>query len=211
MKAVKVLVICNFLLLSACSYPQNEIGNQSKEPLSESQKKGDFTNDGKLDTLVEMSSLFEKDTTLSKVVIANGEQLKKALRLNLEYLQKKGSGAASPQRSLYYNYKNLRSIKELLQKNESDTIDVSNLQLQKIWGSDKMGNVQFTSYYIPVIEVRRKKDSIFKYPIYKKPNSSYLTRLSREQIDEKNMLDGKNLELAYAKNYFDVFSMQVQG
>ena len=212
MKAIRILVICNFLLLSACSYPQNEIGKQSKEPTpSKTSTTSDFANDGKLDTLVEMSRLFEKDTTLSKVVISNSEQLKKALRLNLEYLQKKGSGAASPQRSLYYNYKDLRSVNELLQQMESDTVDVSTLQLQKIWGSDKMGNVQFTSYYIPVIEVRRKKDSIFKYPIYKKPSSSYLTRLSREQIDEKNMLNGKNLELAYAKNYFDVFSMQVQG
>ncbi|MDG1331374.1 MAG: murein transglycosylase A [Crocinitomicaceae bacterium] len=209
-KTVRTLVICNFLLLSACSYPQGDVHDESVSTIDAAELTS-FVDDGKFISISEMSSLFEKDTTLKEVVISNSEQLKKALRLNLEYLQKKGSGSASPQRSLYYNYKNLRTINELLQKNESDTLDVSNLQLQQIWGSDKMGNVQFTSYYIPVIEVRREKDSVFKYPIYKKPASSYLARLSREQIDEKNMLSGKNLELAYAKNYFDVFSMQVQG
>ncbi|MFK7787434.1 MAG: murein transglycosylase A [Crocinitomicaceae bacterium] len=206
---VRVGIFLSFILATSCSYTQDK--EASVPEFTEVSSFDKPFEDGKLDTLAEMSSLFEEDTLLNEVVIANSANLKEALQLNLSYLQKKGSGTASPQRSLYYNFKDLRVINEYLQKNASNTLDVSKLRLQKIWGSDHMGNVQFTSYYIPVIEVRREKDSIYKYPIYKKPGSSYLSRLSREQIDEKNMLSGKGLELAYAKNYFDVYSMQVQG
>ena len=212
MNKINILIASScFLLLSCCSYPQSRAEKTSKKTAVIAHRTDDFKNDGKLDTLVEMSSLFETDTILDEILIANSANLKEALDRNLTYLQQKGSGAASPQLSLYFTYKDLRSINELLQKNLTNTLDVSTLRLEKIWGSDNMGNVQFTSYYIPVIDVRREKDSIFKYPIYKKPASNYLARLSREQIDEKNMLDGKNLELAYARDYFDVYSMQVQG
>lgn len=209
---LRVGMIFTFASFTSCSFTQSDNSKTTKEEAVKEDTSFDaFNKNGKLDTLTEMSTLFEKDTTLSTVAISNIDQLQKALELNLNYLQKKGAGAASPQRSLYYTYKDLREVNQFLQTKNMDSIDVSQLRLEKIWGSDKMGNVQFTSYYIPVIEVRREKDSVFKHPIYKKPASNYLTRLSREQIDEKNMLSGKNLELAYAKNYFDVYSMQVQG
>lgn len=209
---MRVLVLFNFLLLSSFLFAQNENTVKIKNPKSSGLGSGyEYESNGKLDSLTQMSHIFEKDTVLTKVYIANTMHLSRALRVNLEYLKKKGSGQASPQSSLRYNYQQLREINQLLQLEESDSFDLTGLDLHKIWGEDKMGNVHFTSYYIPILQVNSVKDSIYKYPIYKKPGSTYYQGLSRVQIDQKKLLSGKNLEIAYAKNYFDLFSMQVQG
>lgn len=205
------IILMSVLLFQFTAFAQiDEVATPNKLRSSESSKPSDFENNGKLDSTL-MAHLFEKDTTLSKVVISNWEQVNRALHLNMSYLLKKGSTAASPQKSLPFTYADVRKSNTLLQMSTSDTIDFSQLHLHKIWGGDQMGNVQFTSYYIPIIEVSREKDSIYKYPIYKAPNSTALQGLTRAQIDQKNLLAGKNLEIAYAKNYFDVYSMQVQG
>ncbi|MCJ8288330.1 MAG: murein transglycosylase A [Crocinitomicaceae bacterium] len=209
---MRILLLSNFLFLSSLLFAQND--GVAKINLSNSPGLGsgyEYENNGKLDSLTVMSRVFEKDTVLTKVLIENTAQLSRALRVNMAYLNKKGSGQASRQNSLRYNYQQLRKVNQLLQTEESDSFDLTGLDLHKIWGEDKMGNVHFTSYYIPIIEVSNVKDSVYKYPIYKKPSSSYLQGLSRVQIDQQKLLNGKNLEIAYAKNYFDVFSMQVQG
>ena len=207
---MRVISLFTFLAFNSFLFSQEDTGNAnpSKRTLGGGYE---YVNNGKLDSLSMMSRVFVKDTSINKVLISNVSQLSHALELNLAYLNKKGSGAASPQRELNYSYQQLRDVNRRLQNNKSDTFDLSKLKLHKIWGEDKMGNVHFTSYYIPIIQVSAVKDSIFKYPIYKKPNSSYLQGLSRSQIDEKNMLNDKHLEIAYARDYFDVFSMQVQG
>lgn len=211
MTYLKFLTLITSLLCLFISCAQNdEVEKTANAKSPQTSRTSDFINNGKLDSIT-MSRIFEKDTTLSKVLISNTDHLSRALRLNMEFLQKKGSLAASSQKSLPYSYSDLRKINQHLQNVLSDSLDVSELKLQKIWGGDQKGNVQFTSYYIPIIEVSRAKDSVYKYPIYKKPNSSSLQGLSRMQIDVSNLLEGKNLEIAYAKNYFDVYSMQVQG
>lgn len=208
---MRVLFLFTSLFLTSFLFGQVDVTgttNHSKRGLGSGYE---YVNNGKLDSTSMMSRVFVKDTSINKVIIANAQQLNRALQLNMEYLNKKGSGQASPQRSVSYNYQQLRLINRTLQAVESDTFDLSKLKLHKIWGEDKMGNVHFTSYYIPIIQVSAVKDSIYKYPIYKKPNSSYLQELSRTQIDQKKSLSGKNLEIAYAKDYFDIYSMQVQG
>lgn len=211
-KIMRFPIVSIFLFLTSVLFGQG--GSDALPKTSNSNDLGhgyEYQNNGKRDSSIQMSRLFEKETALNKVLIANKEQLDCALEVNLAYLKKKGSGQASPQSSLRYTYQQLREINQLLQLETSDSFDLSGLQLHKIWGEDKKANVHFTSYYIPIIQVSSVKDSIYKYPLYKKPNSAYLQGLTRAQIDEKNMLAGKNLEIAYAKNYFDVFSMQVQG
>ncbi len=209
---MRVLVLFNFLFLSSFLFSQNNCDTKSNHSNSSRLGSGyEYVNNGKLDSVTEMSRLFEKDTVLSKVVIANTAHLSRALRVNMAYLKKKGSAKASPQNSLRYNYQQLREVNQILQLQESDSFDLAGLDLHKIWGEDKKGNVHFTSYYIPILQVNNVKDSVYKYPIYKKPSSSYLQGLSRKQIDQKRMLNGRNLEIAYAKNYVDLYSMQVQG
>ena len=171
----------------------------------------EFENNGKHIGATKMRTVFEKDTSLKKVRISNGKRLSEALGSNINYLKRKGSALASPLSRPKYNYESIRKVNQYLNTKNLDSVDLSNLDLQKIWGEDSCGNVFFTSYYTPIVEVRLIQDSIYKYPIYKKPSSVYLQKLTRSQIDEKQMLKNKNLEIGYAKNYWDVYSMQVQG
>lgn len=43
------------------------------------------------------------------------------------------------------------------------------ISLAQLGGSDRMGNVLFTGYYSPVLEVRHRPDAKYKYPIYAMP------------------------------------------
>ena len=171
----------------------------------------DFKNNGKSLSKNKMTTLFEEDTTINKTVIANNSNLIEALKVNLAYLKRKGNKNASSLKGLSYNYQDLLRANQCLLNEHLDTVDFSKLHLQKIWGEDQKGNVLYTSYYIPIVDVRLVKDSVFRFPIYKKPENKYLKGLTRKNIDQKKMLYGKNLELAYAKSYFDIYSMQVQG
>lgn len=105
----------------------------------------------------------------------------------------------------------------------------------------KAKKVLVTGYYIPKIEVSKFKNSTYKYPIYKKPpdlfsvslseeikktltldvpiinrarlekSKIYIPYYSRKDIDQKLVLSGKNLEIAYAKDPLDIFFLQIQG
>lgn len=43
------------------------------------------------------------------------------------------------------------------------------ISLAQLGGADRMGNVLFTGYYSPVLEVRHRPDAKYKYPIYAMP------------------------------------------
>lgn len=79
----------------------------------------------------------------------------------------------------------------------------------QIKGEDGKGNVHFTGYFTPVLEVRKKPDSNFRYPIYAMPSRKPIP--SRRAIDHENALAGQGLELAYSNNLLDNFFLSVQG
>ncbi len=80
----------------------------------------------------------------------------------------------------------------------------------QISGKDNRGSVLFTGYYSPVVSVRSKMDSIYRYPIYAKPKGGGPFP-TRKQIYGEGALLGKGLELAYAKSLLDIQAMQLQG
>lgn len=207
----RIMALLSSLLLSAFSFTQSEDRTASQTVNASVLRPSEEYDNGKLDTVSKMLRVFERDTQLRMITIANAPQLEPALHLNLDYLRRKGTAIAYSQNGLRYAYSEIKKVNEALQLTNGDTLDISQFRLEKIWGGDQMGNVLFTSYYLPIVEVRREKDSVYKYPIYRKPTSSSLQGLSRMQIDEQGKLNGKNLEMAYAKNYFDIYSMQVQG
>ncbi|WED21241.1 murein transglycosylase A [Vibrio sp. JC009] len=83
------------------------------------------------------------------------------------------------------------------------------VQFAQLGGGDKQGNVLFTGYFSPVIELRHEADDKFKYPLYAKPECSDDCP-TRAQIYD-GAFDGLGLELGYAANMIDPFIMEVQG
>ncbi len=79
-----------------------------------------------------------------------------------------------------------------------------------ISGEEKKGEVLFTGYFSPVLEVNRVQDAVFKYPIYAKPQGDGPFP-TRKEIYDEGALIGKDLELAYARSLLDIQSMQLQG
>jgi membrane-bound lytic murein transglycosylase A len=112
----------------------------------------------------------------------------------------------------------------------------NNFALYKSVGSDGRGKMLFTGYYEPVISCRLKPDESFRYPLYRKPddiveidltlfgtgfpqnkllgrleNKKVVPYFSREEIDQKKALSGKNLEILWCADMVDIFVLQVQG
>ncbi|MFK8005038.1 MAG: murein transglycosylase A [Saprospiraceae bacterium] len=85
------------------------------------------------------------------------------------------------------------------------------LEAHQIWGDDQMGNVKFTGYFTPVLKVRKRPNSSYKYPIYRYPKKWKGKLPSRRTIEGESALDSFNLEIAYAKSKLDIYFMQVQG
>ena len=106
--------------------------------------------------------------------------------------------------TLYTNVKNW-----LAQSADVSTLSDYGISLQQMKGGDGFGNVLFTGYFSPVIELRRTADALFKYPLYKMP-SCEKNCPTRKEI-HKGALKGKALELGYSASLFDNFIMEVQG
>ena len=81
----------------------------------------------------------------------------------------------------------------------------------QIKGEDNMGNVQFTGYFTPLIDARKKADAKFRFPLFSQPRNLKGTVPSRAEIDHNGALSGKGLELAYTASLLDNYFLQVQG
>lgn len=97
----------------------------------------------------------------------------------------------------------------LIESGEPDTLAQYGIQTAQLGGADHKGNVLFTGYFSPVIELRHQPDEQFRYPVYAKPDCSEKCP-TREQINQ-GILDGLGLELGYAETLIDPFIMEVQG
>ncbi len=103
-------------------------------------------------------------------------------------------------------------------------------------GSNSRGRVLFTGYYEPELSCRAVADAVYKYPLYNRPDdmlevdlkqfgtgfpvSKLIARLdgktvvpyyAREDIDRKNALAGRDLELLWCSDPLEIYSLQVQG
>lgn len=102
----------------------------------------------------------------------------------------------------------LNHLMEIKNEEQVSLPDFTAFQLQ---GEDNKGNVHFTGYFTPILEVRKEQDSIFKHPIYRYPVNWKGRLPSRKDIVEEEVLKGRDLEIAYAKDQFSIYTMQVQG
>jgi len=111
-----------------------------------------------------------------------------------------------------------------------------NFSLYRAVGSDSQGKMLFTGYYEPMISCRLTADGAFRYPLYQRPddiieidltlfgndfpknkifgrldNKKVVPYYSREDIDQKKMLAGKNFEILWCSDIVDIYVLQVQG
>ncbi len=93
----------------------------------------------------------------------------------------------------------------------SGQLNIDNFELKALTGKDDLGNVHYTGYFTPIISVRKDKDTIYKYPIYRYPSNWEGDLPSRREIVQEGVLEGKNLEIAYGKDQLKIYTMQVQG
>lgn len=97
----------------------------------------------------------------------------------------------------------------VLQSGEPTDLANFGIQAAQLGGGDKQGNVLFTGYFSPVMELRHESNEKFKYPVYAKPQCESDCP-TRAQI-YAGALEGQGLELGYAANRIDPFLMEVQG
>ncbi|WED26044.1 murein transglycosylase A [Vibrio sp. DW001] len=97
----------------------------------------------------------------------------------------------------------------VVQSGEPTELANFGIQTAQLGGGDKKGNVLFTGYFSPVMELRHQIDETYKYPVYGLPDCSEDCP-TRTQI-YNGALEGLGLELGYAANMIDPFIMEVQG
>ncbi|GAA5646324.1 MULTISPECIES: murein transglycosylase A [Vibrio] len=97
----------------------------------------------------------------------------------------------------------------VLQSGDPEELSRYGIELAQLGGADKKGNVLFTGYYSPVMELRHQPDAVYKYPVYGKPNCG--SQCPTRAAIYNGALQGQGLELGYAANLIDPFMMEVQG
>jgi membrane-bound lytic murein transglycosylase A len=108
--------------------------------------------------------------------------------------------------------------------------------LYKATGINSDGKILFTGYYEPIFDGSTECDSVYKYPIYGRPDDLLSIELGlfrsnwagqrlmgrikgekvvpyyeRKDIAEGNAFKDKNLEIAWLKDPFDIAVLQTQG
>ena len=193
--------------------------NPSSIPPATTSKKGrrlghgyEFAGNGKIKDAPLLAKVYTK-TELQTSPLEKPKSLIDALTSNQKVVNRSRGKKSYSIDGLKFSRADMQKInRELLEfaRGEKDLASVADFH--KIHGEDKRGNVHFTGYFTPIIEVSRTQDSIYKYPIYRYPKGMGKKLPSREDIDgKKQALAGKGLELAWAKSKLEIYFLQVQG
>ena len=146
------------------------------------------------------------------------KQMEPVLRDCLRYVSAKDSSAQATQYpALALTWGDMRhtltTLLELLPRLDENP----NLFAEYFEWKAVPGGIGYSGYYEPVIQASRIKKPGFEHPIYctppdmqrhKKRHGSYY---DRRAIDGRKVLQGRELELAWAADPVDVFYLQIQG
>ncbi|MBY4894261.1 murein transglycosylase A [Rhodobacteraceae bacterium N5(2021)] len=69
----------------------------------------------------------------------------------------------------------------------------------------------FTGYFEPELSGSRTRTSRYRFPVYRMPPEASGRWLSREQIEESRVLEGRGLEIAWVDDAVELFFLQIQG
>ncbi len=80
-------------------------------------------------------------------------------------------------------------------------------------GTDGNGSVRFSAYYEHTLPASLRRTDEYRYPIYSRPTDLKEGRPyhTREAIDSRGALQGKGLEIAWARDPLDIYYLQVEG
>lgn len=91
-------------------------------------------------------------------------------------------------------------------------------QFYKSVGHDNQGTVSFTGYFQPVYNASRQKTSVYRYPLYRKPNnfnSWQIPHPTRTDLEGKDGLGNNSIlkghELVWLSDRLQAYLVQVQG
>ena len=158
--------------------------------------------------------------------------LRESVNNSLNYLSKSSSKAFFPIDDIthYRAVESLESFGELLDSGlRGPALNQAIRDKFDVYisvGCDNQGTVLFTGYYTPIFGGAEKTDSIYRYPLYKKPDDlakgqdgkilgrrrsdgSVVQYPSRAVIEDTRMLAGK--EMIWLTDPFEVYIAHVQG
>ncbi|MBO6601720.1 murein transglycosylase A [Rhodophyticola sp.] len=69
----------------------------------------------------------------------------------------------------------------------------------------------FTGYFEPELDGSRQRTARFRYPLYRLPPEVDGLWFTRAEIEERGLLEGRGLEIAWVDDPVDVFFLQIQG
>jgi membrane-bound lytic murein transglycosylase A len=172
------------------------------------------------------------------------QSLSLAIERSLEYLNRLDPGTVFTYGPDAYPVEHIRQSLEAFSQIIEKNYDIKRFNeelrrkflLYRVAGSRGNRKVLFTGYFEPVLEGSLSPDSVFQYPIYKKPEDLLKINLglfrpewnglrlmgringetvipyhTRKDIAEGNVLEGENLEIAWLKDPLDSAILQIQG
>lgn len=221
MRQLKIILPLAFILLilsckrssSRTSQREDASNSDSVSLANRNQTPGlgyEFENNGKNHDAPLFTEPFQEEV-LTNIDIATSDDLNAALKGTEGYLRSKNRKHTLSEK-LKTSDTEIKKTIAAIKNWQTKGGELSDfVQMYQVDGEDGRGNVHFTGYYIPVLKVKKKKDKTFKYPLYKKPTNWKGKMPTREEIDSDKVLAGKGLELCYADNLLDIYTMQVQG
>ncbi len=164
----------------------------------------------------------------------NRERLVEAINHSLEYYGKPSSKQFFPYLDISHPraVNTLEAFKAVL-NNAQNPADLNRLIAERFdvyisIGADDQGTVLFTGYCTPIYKGSRKPTQEFRYPLYRQPpdlvkkpdgtpvgrrtkSGSIVPYATRREIEVKQLLAGKGLELVYLAKPLDAYVVHVQG
>lgn len=163
------------------------------------------------------------------------EQILPALERSIEWMEKPSSTQFFPMEGVSFDRARrslLRFREILLESSSADDFSAAlnaEFTVYKSAGwNAKGGGVLFTAYCTPILAGQRRRDDVYRYPLYALPpdlvkgkDGAILGRRTasgglepyptRREIENAGLLEGQKLELVYLKDPLDAFIAHVNG
>ncbi|MEM9823294.1 MAG: murein transglycosylase A [Bacteroidota bacterium] len=220
MNRLNSLLLVSAILVghSACQVNQHyeQVSDSTIAPVEDKKIVGhgyEFAGNGKIKAAQALKTLYTEEAIPLAHFPKLDQEVVSALKWQLKSLKYKKRRKTQELGNLAVGNKQLKkTIQILLDAAENQDINLDqSLKAHKIKGEDGKGNVHFTGYFTPIMDVRKEKSGPYQYPLYTSPKDWKGKLPSRAEIDGEGALQNLGLELAYAKSPVDIYFMQVQG